>query len=257
MQPANVTDKTTARVLSLDRFVEGVIAVAPEGGRLRYDWLPDGRTTLVFRALDGGRRGDLAVFGPRTRALFKQAEGVTRGLVVPLRPGWTDALLGVPAHELSDRVVRVASLWGRVGRELDAALLAAGDPRELFERMSAAFGARLAFAFESSSARLARRAARLLERGEVRVDRVAAQLGVTSRHLRRAFRQHVGLPPKEYARQARLQRALRLATGSNGGPRDWGRIAAEAGYYDQAHLIGDFRDLVGLTPGAFLRRQRA
>ena len=39
--------------------------------------------------------------------------------------------------------------------------------------------------------------------------------------------------------------------------QDWGRIAADAGYYDQAHLIGDFRELVGLTPGAFLKRAGA
>ncbi len=39
--------------------------------------------------------------------------------------------------------------------------------------------------------------------------------------------------------------------------KDWGRIAAEAGYYDQAHLIGDCRELAGLTPGAFRARQTA
>lgn len=253
MLPAS---ESTAPAFSLDRFVEGVVALAPEGGHLRYDWLPDGRTTLVFRALDDGRRGDLAVVGPRTRALFKQAEGVTRALVVPLKPGWTGALLGVSAHELCDRVVRFESLWGRAGRELDAALLSTRDPRELLECMSRAFALRLQHAFESSTARLARRATRLLEGGERRVDHVAAQLGVTSRHLRRAFTEHVGVGPKEYARQARLQRALRLAQAANDSVTDWGRIAAEAGYYDQAHLIGDFRDLVGLTPGAFARRRQ-
>ncbi len=37
---------------------------------------------------------------------------------------------------------------------------------------------------------------------------------------------------------------------------DWARIAAAAGYFDQAHLIADFRRLVGLTPGAFRKRAR-
>ena len=41
-----------------------------------------------------------------------------------------------------------------------------------------------------------------------------------------------------------------------GTTHDWRRIARDAGYYDQAHLIGDFRELVGLTPGAYLRRAR-
>jgi len=76
------------------------------------------------------------------------------------------------------------------------------------------------------------------------------RLGVTARHLRRAFTENVGIGPKDFARTVRPQRAVRKAATSN----DWGRIAADAGDYDQAHLIADFRELVGLTPGAFLKR---
>jgi AraC-like DNA-binding protein len=90
----------------------------------------------------------------------------------------------------------------------------------------------------------------LLEGGEVRVESVADRLGVTARHLRRAFTENVGIGPKEFARTVRLQRAVRMAAISC----DWARIAADAGYYDQAHLIADFRQLVGLTPGAFFKR---
>lgn len=81
---------------------------------------------------------------------------------------------------------------------------------------------------------------------------VAEQLGVTGRHLRRAFTENVGIGPKEFARTVRLQRAMTMAATS----RDWARIAADAGYYDQAHLIGDFRQLVGLTPAVFFKRAR-
>ncbi len=82
------------------------------------------------------------------------------------------------------------------------------------------------------------------------MESVASHLGVTARHLRRAFTESVGIGPKEFARTVRLQRAVRRAATS----KDWARIAVDAGYYDQAHLIADFRQLVGLTPGAFLKR---
>lgn len=36
---------------------------------------------------------------------------------------------------------------------------------------------------------------------------------------------------------------------------DWACIASHAGYYDQAHLIADLRDLIGLTPGVFRKRR--
>ena len=79
---------------------------------------------------------------------------------------------------------------------------------------------------------------------------MAKRLGVTTRHLRRAFIEGVGVGPKDFARTDRLQRAIRYAETSS----DWGRIAADTGYYDQSHLIADFRQLLGLTPNAFLRR---
>jgi AraC-like DNA-binding protein len=212
--------------------------------------LPDGRTTLVLRVIGDGRQGDVTVAGPRTRALFKNATGVARAVVLGFKPGWSAPLLGVAASELTDRIVSLEGIWGRSGHELSLELLAARGLPEVLERLSRAIALRSQQTFEPASARLVRRAVRLLEGGEVRVERVAARLGVTARHLRRAFAENVGVGPKDFARTVRLQRAVRMSAASN----DWVRIAAESGYYDQAHLIADFRELVGLTPGAFAKR---
>lgn len=239
--------------LSLTRFVEQVRVLAPSDGRVRHEFLPDGRTSLVFRVLDNGRRGDVSIVGPHTRMRIKQPRGVVRALIVEFKPGWSTSLLGVAANELTNRFVPLDEIWGHAGADLYGSLVEARDVPEQIECVSRAIARRLQRSTESSSARLARRAVRLIEGGEVRVDRVAARLGITARHLRRAFAENVGFGPKEYARSVRLQRALRLAVNS----RDWGRIALEAGYYDQAHLIADFRQLVGVTPGAFVRHARA
>jgi len=40
------------------------------------------------------------------------------------------------------------------------------------------------------------------------------------------------------------------------GPSSWASIAAAAGYYDQAHLIAEFRAIAGMTPRAFLDELR-
>ncbi len=211
--------------------------------------LPDGRTTLVVRVIEAGK-GDLTVAGPRTRALFKNATGVARAVILQFKPGWSAPLLGVAANALTDRIVPLEDIWGRAGSELCLELLAAQDLPEMLDRLSRAIELRTHQISEPASARFARRAVRLLEGDEVRVESVAKRLGVTARHLRRAFMESVGIGPKDFARTVRLQRAVRRAATS----QDWGRIAADAGYYDQAHLIADFRDLVGLTPGAFLKR---
>lgn len=240
-----------APTFSLSRFVEEIRAVVPVAGRaLDVDRLPDGRTTLVFRVLEGGRKGDVAVSGPRTSALFKSPTGIARAVMVQFKPGWSAPLLGVAANALTDRIVLLEDLWGRAGADLCLELLEAEGLPDVVDRLAHALALRARETFEPASARLARQAVRLLEGGEVRVESVAERLGVTSRHLRRAFTESVGIGPKEFARSVRLQRAMRSAATSS----DWARIAADAGYYDQAHLIGDFRQLVGLTPGAFSKR---
>jgi AraC-like DNA-binding protein len=235
----------------LSRFVEDVRLIEPVAGRSsNVDRLPDGRTTLVLRVTADGQGGDLTVAGPRTQALLKDASGIVRAVILQFKPGWSAPLLGVAANELTDRFIKLENIWGHAGGELCLELLRARRLPEVLERLSRAIAVRADRAFESASARLARRAVRLLEGDEVRVEDIAKRLGVTARHLRRAFTESVGIGPKDFARAARLQRALRsLATSP-----DWVRIAADAGYYDQSHLIADFRDLVGLTPGAFLKR---
>ncbi|HLT66569.1 MAG TPA: helix-turn-helix transcriptional regulator [Microbacterium sp.] len=232
----------------LSRYVEDVRTVAGGGGRThRVDRLPDGRTALVFRLVDGGR-GDVTVVGPRTRALLKEATGFAYAVLLQFEPGWSTPLLGVSARELTDAFVPLEDIWGRAGHELLFDLLATTCSTDALGHITSALARRVPR--EPASASLARRAARLIEAGEARVERVADRLGVTARHLRRAFAENIGIGPKEFARSIRLQRAVRMAAAS----RDWSRIAADAGYYDQAHLITDFRNLVGLTPTAFLKR---
>ena len=214
---------------------------------LDVEWLPDGRTSLVVRVAADGH-GDAYVVGPRTRAKLKRATGFARAAVIQLKPGWSPSVFGVPAHTLTDQLVKLDDLWGT--SDVTADLVEARSVPAILERLSRAVAARPSI--ESASARLARRAARLFEASETRVEAVAEQLGVTSRHLRRAFLESVGIGPKEFARGARLQRALRTSSRSS----SWGAIARETGYYDQAHLIGEFRDLLGLTPAAYLAQRR-
>jgi len=79
------------------------------------------------------------------------------------------------------------------------------------------------------------------------VDRIAHDMGVSSRHLRRVFLEYVGVTPLEYARLQRFHRALNLM------PSDLSltAIAHESHYYDQAHLCHDFKDIAGVTPGEY------
>ena len=87
------------------------------------------------------------------------------------------------------------------------------------------------------------------------MNAVAVDLGVSERHLRRVFRETIGMGPKSFAKLTRFRRALHAAREE--AHASWARIAAAAGYYDQAHLITDFRAIAGVTPQALLDELRA
>jgi transcriptional regulator GlxA family with amidase domain len=79
------------------------------------------------------------------------------------------------------------------------------------------------------------------------VDELAADIGVSCRHLTRQFQRAVGLSPKEFGRVARFLHALQLLTTRNG--QLLTDVALESGYFDQAHFNHEFRELAGMSPG--------
>jgi AraC-like DNA-binding protein len=198
---------------------------------------PEVATVLAFRTTPD-RRSDLIVVGPRTRGSYNPDKALPVCVRVRLRPGQARALLGVSINDLVDRTVPLTDLWGRAGRELTERVAAAGDSA------AARLHAEIPMSADIS---LVDGATRLLSRPEARLAEVAGELGVSERHLRNLFAREVGLSPKHYARISRVRKVLDLA-----GSRPWAEVASRAGFFDQAHMIGDFRSMMGVSPGAFL-----
>ncbi|MCP4784921.1 MAG: AraC family transcriptional regulator [Fuerstiella sp.] len=69
---------------------------------------------------------------------------------------------------------------------------------------------------------------------------------MSRQHLARLFRRHVGISTRMFARVIRMQ-SLRERVGRSN-PVDWSAAALDSGYYDQAHMIAEYRSLTGLTP---------
>jgi AraC-like DNA-binding protein len=205
--------------------------------------LPDATVSLLFRARpDGG--GDVAVLGPLTRATYKRAGGLAFTVRVILAPHAARAVVGVPLDQLTDRVIALDVLWGSAGRRLRDRLAGASPPLAARELVDAVLGHGPQRVRATDV--LVDRARSLLDAGQP-VAQIARTLDVNERTLRRAFTDRIGLSPKRYARIARLQHVLAHAHRGV----EWARLAARLGYFDQAHMVNDFRDLVEITPDAF------
>ena len=95
-------------------------------------------------------------------------------------------------------------------------------------------------------------AAMLHDRTLVRVDDVARGSGATVRSLQRLFHRYVGVGPKWVLQRYRLQDAA--AAIDAGDVDDLASLAADLGWFDQAHFSRDFRSTVGVTPSEYLAR---
>jgi AraC-like DNA-binding protein len=83
------------------------------------------------------------------------------------------------------------------------------------------------------------------------VTQVAQTVGVSPRALQRLFRTYVGVSPKWLIRRYRLQEAA--ARAEAGETQNWSALALSLGYFDQAHFVNDFKRMIGLPPGEYMR----
>jgi AraC-like DNA-binding protein len=178
-----------------------------------------------------------------------------RSVTARLPFGVSEAVLGTPASALAGRIVSIEELWGDAAtRRLFDRLAGARDTAEAAAILESAIAERRATIDERRArARFAKDAADRLTHSSV--NAVAVDLGVSERHLRRVFHEAVGVSPKAFSKLTRFNRALRAARSSR--QVGWASIAAGAGYYDQAHLIAEFRAIAGVTPRALLGELRA
>jgi AraC-like DNA-binding protein len=188
--------------------------------------LPDGCIDVMW--VDG----ELIVAGPDTEAHLVTSPGGTEFAAVRFAPGAAPDLLGVPALELRDRHVPLDDLWSPADvRRLAQRVEAAPDRgRELADRLGAAPAEPWVTWLVGG-----------LRAGGT-VGALADRVAFSERQLHRRCLALFGYGPKTHARILRLGRALDLAR--VGEPL--GRVAADTGYADQAHLSREVKSLAGV-----------
>jgi transcriptional regulator GlxA family with amidase domain len=173
-------------------------------------------------------------------------------LGIHFRPGGATPLLGLPASELRDADMPLAALWGGAAWEMQERIVAARTPEARLGLLQAALLARLAAAQQHDPA-IAYAVRAFTSPRPVAVAEVAARTGQSHRHFIHRFREAIGLTPKTYCRVVRFQAAL--GTIARGERVEWAALAGATGYYDQAHLVHDFRAFAGLAPSGYLARR--
>jgi AraC-like DNA-binding protein len=235
----------------------GVAAAEPE--RL----LPDGCAELILNFgdrfqehQDNGqkkRQPRHLLVGQMTQPVLITPTGSVQLLGIRFHPGGTLPFFRMPMRELTNRVTDLEALarefQGELLRRVEGALTlplkVAAVEALLIERVR----------FTRYDARLGSLVKKIVQScGQVSVESLASEAGFSSRQLERRFLMEVGIGPKLLCRILRFQQIFRAVERNDEG---WAAIAADCGYYDQAHLIRDFREFARQTPSVLFENTGA
>lgn len=180
-------------------------------------------------------------------------DGHQHGIQLQLTPLGARVLLGLPAGELASTVVELGTLLGPVAGELVERLRSVITWTDRFLELEDVL-TRIARQRDGPAPELGWAWRRLTaSHGRLEVAALVREVGWSRRHLGERFRREFGLTPKVAGRVMRFEVAHRLLRA----PRRPGlaEVAARAGFYDQAHLHREWRELAGCTPSRWLTEE--
>jgi AraC-like DNA-binding protein len=207
---------------------------------------------MVVKLVDSPRRPPAFVMGAHGSYTVVDGDCAPSYVELWLGPLAAFRLLGLPMDELGGQLVDLAEVLGPDGRRLGEQLREAPSWRQRFALLDRFLLGRLEEG-PRPSPEVGRAWDRLVASGgAVPIAQLAEEVGWSHKHLIARFKRQLGLRPKTMARLLRFEGVLGRLEERQG--LDWGLVAREAGYADQAHLIRDFHQFTGATPTEFAAR---
>jgi AraC-like DNA-binding protein len=227
--------------------------------------LPDASMELIIDLREGAKklydRRDLTSYtgynrcwvnGMQRQYLIIGTEPGSSMMGAHFRTGGAAPFFGFPLSELASHVVELDLIWKREILALREQLLEAASIDAKFDLLES-------YLIVKAQSRLApdktiAAALNTLRTWPVMPLReLASKLGLSHKQMISHFDCRVGLTPKQTSRILRFRQALDVAYKASS--IDWSDIAADCGYYDQAHMIHEFQEFAGMTPAEYRRNR--
>lgn len=209
-------------------------------GDLYKQYLSDGSFILQPRSF---------VFGQITTPLEIEPAGATGLIAARFNPDGFYPFTSMAVATMNNRAIALEDLFGKEGLALQEEVIHATG-NELRKTIIESF---LLNRLQTAEAceRIASAAVQALleSKGQQTMEEISEKLQVNRRQLERKFATGTGLSPKQFSKIARLQAACRMIGRMQHSSLT--ALAYEAGYYDQAHFIKDFKEFTGLSPKQF------
>lgn len=178
-------------------------------------------------------------------------QGETSLMIVVFHPHGLSQMLGVPSRELKNQRIKTADVFGIKGAELYEKL---SESTAITNKINLAedFFRKLMPHRQLLDQPLILASINFImqHKGLLPVSKLADFTGYQERKLERVFTAHIGISPKRFSTIVKLHVFLKQLR-YKPVEKNLAAMGYEAGYYDQPHLIREFKKHTGLTPGQY------
>jgi AraC-like DNA-binding protein len=241
-------------------FIKHYLFLESEGNSIKKLRLfSDGNTGMVFCLNDSFISTDKSIHLPQS-FIYGQISGFkdlyltneASFLIVVFQPDGLYKLQGISANELKDKIISINDIFGWQGLLLHDKLM---NLHKLEFRLNALnrFFHELNIQSTRSNQVLIPTSLNFIatHKGIVTIQQLVKYTGYTERHIERAFSETIGISPKKFGSIVKLHSFLKLLK-NKPAKSNITAICYDAGYFDQSHLIRDFRKYTGITPTEYL-----
>ena len=232
-------------------------------------FLPDGNAEFIVNLTDNPQiiydnetLTELQSFGPawvsgvRTQPITIPSGRGNRMLIVAFKKGKAHPFYNFPMSELANLIVDAGLVFGIKLRNLRERLLNTDSIPQMFLTVEEFLMQQAGDSLHTntSSKCIEYAVANIVNQPTLLgFQQFSRQIGYSQKHFIDLFKKQVGVPPKQYLKIMRFQKAIQEI--ENHISIQWSSIATESGFYDQAHFIGDFKNFSGFTPGEYMKRK--
>lgn len=256
----NLEVKTYIPHLALQEYILNISTVnftLPEGlDEVTTPYPPVPFQSLIFYCnnpvymgrIDEGnfdKQPNTVLIGPQFSRVNIKVQRQLKAIRVDFLPGGLYRMLGIPMYELFDNGYNALDFFGAEMKSINDELQQISDLREgkiIVEKFLVSKTVKLKEILPLDFA------LRMLlnNNGNLPIEKTASLSCLSLKQFERKCRERIGMNPKLYARILRFSKAYRLHEAC---PQlTWTQIAYEAGYFDQMHLIRDFKLFAGVNP---------
>ncbi len=177
--------------------------------------------------------------------------------IIEFKSDGLNKIFGISPREITNRVLDTENVFGSSAIALNEALLMAKTTEQMATiadnfLLSALHGRPK---YSSSVDPISYIMSCLNEAGEFRrISEYAAISNMSLRSFERKFTNQIGISPKQYIQLSRFEKVLKMKIVYPN--KSWTAIAHDCGYYDQMHMIRNFKQFTNRNPSAFFAEER-